>query len=696
VGATGPIGATGPAGTDATVVTANTAPVSPTNGKLWFDNEVGDLYVYAGGGWVLIGGGGSGGVAAVYDIASTSTGFFDLPSGNTAQRPGSPPTGALRYNSTTGFAEVYTSSGWGTFGAQPPSITTVTPATYNGEAGTMFTINGANFTADAIVKFVDVNNVEYTSNVVAFINQSQLTATTPQDFTVAQEPLDVKVIQASGQVTKVDCIDCGGSPTWTTASGSLGSVFAGEFFSNTVIATDPDAGATISYSSNNKPAWLSVGSSTGVVSGTAPALYTGQQTNSFDIVASDNAGNQTSRAFNVINREFEFLSDGNDGNLTVAVSTTFNITTTASGTRTIADGVVYKLSSNPTAGATALTAAISVDGLAANDILLVIGVEGSTGTNAGVGTYEFVYVSSVSGSTINLLSALTNSYTNVVSTIVQRVPEYNNVTVNGTLTASAWDQLATSTNGSGKYTSGILAIACRTSCVVNSGGIIDANSLGYRFGLGLNGTTNAGKGESYNGATYRGTNSGGTTKVANGGGGGGGNHTSGVNSGGGGGGSYGTAGEKGYSDNNAAGGDAGATYGINTLSTLFLGSGGGGGADTYGGNGGNGGGAIIIYARTFTNNGTVRSNGGDGIGAASTDGGGGGSGGSILIRGGTINLGTVTASGGARSAGALGGGASAGGYGGGGRVAVYYKTSLTGSVTTGSAQQPTYYSSTYS
>jgi len=710
--------ATAIGGGGASVTVGNTAPTSPTSGSLWYDSDTGDTYVYYSGTWAEVGSGSSqgatgatgaagtpgatgltgpaGNATAIYDTVTTSTGYFDLPSGNTAQRPGSPPTGALRYNSTTGFAEVYTAAGWGSFGAQPPSISTVTPATYNGEAGTTFTINGANFTADAIVRFVDVNNVEYTATIVTYVNTATLTATTPQDFTVAQEPLDVKVIQASGQVTKLDCIDCGGSPTWTTASGSIGTVFAGETFSSTVVASDPDAGATISYSSSNKPAWLSVGSSTGVVTGTAPSLYVGQQTNNFDIVASDNAGNQTSRAFSVVNREFEFLSDGNDGNLTVAVSTTFNITTTASGTRTVADGVVYKLASNPTAGATALTSAISVVGLAANDILLVIGIEGSIGTNSGVGTYEFVYVSSVSGTTINLASSLTNSYTNVVSTIVQRVPEYNNVTVNGTLTASAWDQLATSTNGSGKYTSGILAIACRGSCVINSGGIIDANSLGYRSGLGLNGTTNGGKGESYNGATYRATNSGGTTKVANGGGGGGGNHTSGVNSGGGGGASYGTAGEKGYSDSNAAGGDAGATYGINTLATIFLGSGGGGGADTYGGNGGNGGGSIIIYAKTFTNNGTIQSNGGNGDGGASIDGGGGGSGGSVLIRANVVTLGTVTASGGSRSPGNLGSGASAGGYGGGGRVAVYYKTTLTGSVTTGSAQQPTYYSATYS
>ena len=33
-----------------------------------------------------------------YDTATTSTGYFDLPAGTTAQRPGTPATGMLRFN----------------------------------------------------------------------------------------------------------------------------------------------------------------------------------------------------------------------------------------------------------------------------------------------------------------------------------------------------------------------------------------------------------------------------------------------------------------------------------------------------------------------------------------------------------------------------------------------------------------------
>jgi len=177
-----------------------------------------------------------------------ATGNLQLPTGNTAQRPGSPIAGTIRYNSQTGFAEIYTSSGWATFGAPPPTISTVSPGTYNGETGTEFTVNGANFTNDAVVKFVDVNNTEYSATVVTFVNSSQLIATTPQDFTVAQGPLDVKVTQLSGTVTKLACIDTGGSPSWVTTAGQIGgTIYRNGSVSVTVSATDPDTSATITY-----------------------------------------------------------------------------------------------------------------------------------------------------------------------------------------------------------------------------------------------------------------------------------------------------------------------------------------------------------------------------------------------------------------------------------------------------------------
>lgn len=50
--------------------------------------------------------------AAVSDQNNTSTGYFDLPVGTTAQRPGSPTDGMIRYNTTINQFEVYQNGAW--------------------------------------------------------------------------------------------------------------------------------------------------------------------------------------------------------------------------------------------------------------------------------------------------------------------------------------------------------------------------------------------------------------------------------------------------------------------------------------------------------------------------------------------------------------------------------------------------------
>jgi len=53
---------------------------------------------------------------AVSDQANSSTGYFDLPVGTTAQRPGSPTSGNMRYNTTTSSFEGYNGTAWGSIG----------------------------------------------------------------------------------------------------------------------------------------------------------------------------------------------------------------------------------------------------------------------------------------------------------------------------------------------------------------------------------------------------------------------------------------------------------------------------------------------------------------------------------------------------------------------------------------------------
>lgn len=244
-------------------------------------------------------------------------GALQAPAGTTAQRP-SGQVGQIRYNSETGKNETYDSGGWGAI-ATPPLITTVNPSTYNGEAGTLFTITGSFFDVGAGVKFITNAGVEYTASVVTRVNASQLTATTPQDFAVAQEPLKVKVINPSGlSYTLEAAIDCGGSPSWSTAAGNLATIIEDEAISTiNLVATDPDAGASVSFniSSGNLPAGLTM-SSSGSITGTPNVndAYSTGVTHNFDVTATDNAGNATTRSFNIIRK----WRDGSSSSLAVA------------------------------------------------------------------------------------------------------------------------------------------------------------------------------------------------------------------------------------------------------------------------------------------------------------------------------------------------------------------------------------------
>jgi len=240
---------------------------------------------------------------AVSDQDNTSTGYFDVPAGTTAQRPSSPNVGMIRYNTTLGFLEQYTADGWQGI-APPPAITSVSPTSYNGQSGTSFTVNGSNFDNTVTARFITSQGVEFTAATVTRNSSTQLTITTPQDFTVANEPLDVKVINGSGlSVTVENIIDCGGVPSWNTASGSLGSYLEGSSVSISLSVTEPE-NQTVTYaiSSGALPGGLSLNTSTGVISGTA-SLVSGDTTSNFTVTATDSTTNSSSRSFSITIRD---------------------------------------------------------------------------------------------------------------------------------------------------------------------------------------------------------------------------------------------------------------------------------------------------------------------------------------------------------------------------------------------------------
>ena len=56
---------------------------------------------------------------------SDDTDFVKLPSGTTAQRPGSPAAGQFRFNTTINDAEIYSGTAWVKMGTTPPTFTSV-------------------------------------------------------------------------------------------------------------------------------------------------------------------------------------------------------------------------------------------------------------------------------------------------------------------------------------------------------------------------------------------------------------------------------------------------------------------------------------------------------------------------------------------------------------------------------------------
>ena len=181
-----------------------------------------------------------------------------------------------------------------------PVISSVSPTSFGGASGTSFTITGVGFASGAVVTFVGNDNTLYTAATTTFTNTTSLTATTPSAFPISNSPYGVTVTLASGATTtRTAQITAGTAPSWTTASGTLGSYSETASISTSVVATDPDGGAiTYSVVSGALPSGVSLNTSTGAITGTAPSV-TVDTTYSFTIRATDVGSNTTDRAFSI-------------------------------------------------------------------------------------------------------------------------------------------------------------------------------------------------------------------------------------------------------------------------------------------------------------------------------------------------------------------------------------------------------------
>ena len=189
-------------------------------------------------------------------------------------------------------------------GGTSPTVTGVTPSAI-GNSATSIVIAGTGFVITPNVEFINSSGVITLPNSIVRDSATQLTVnvTLPTDgtyFIRVENPDGLAARSSSAILTVSD------APTWSTSAGSLGSVAAGASASFSVSASSD---STVAYSettsvltsNTDTPAStmnLSLNSSTGAITGTAPAA-TSETTYNFTLRATDAESQTADRAFSI-------------------------------------------------------------------------------------------------------------------------------------------------------------------------------------------------------------------------------------------------------------------------------------------------------------------------------------------------------------------------------------------------------------
>jgi hypothetical protein len=175
-----------------------------------------------------------------------------------------------------------------------PTITSISPNTID-NTQTQIVITGTNFEITPNVELISTTGAITLADTVTRNSATQLTinATLTVDgtyFIRIENPNGLAVRSSTALLTVSD------APTWSTASGSLGSIAAGSAGSFTVVATS-DSAVTYSYT-GSLPNGFTLNSSTGVISGTESGAT--QETNyNFTVTATDAESQTAPRAFTI-------------------------------------------------------------------------------------------------------------------------------------------------------------------------------------------------------------------------------------------------------------------------------------------------------------------------------------------------------------------------------------------------------------
>jgi len=238
----------------------------------------------------------------------TGTNGVKMPQGTTGERVDE--TARIRYNSTNNLMEYYNGTEWKSIDA-PPVVQAITPADMpsvpDGGSSTSpvtFAITGSGFAAGATVTFESTTGgATVTADTVVVNSNTNISATVNDrsNISEANDPYNVKVANVSGLSAQLgEGLTVNSAPTFTVASGSLGSVFDGTTQTITTGASDTESDTlTFSIVSGTLPSGLSLNSSNGTISGTLSTGDTSANTYNFTIAVSDTASNQQTRAYSI-------------------------------------------------------------------------------------------------------------------------------------------------------------------------------------------------------------------------------------------------------------------------------------------------------------------------------------------------------------------------------------------------------------
>jgi len=136
-------------------------------------------------------------IARLYDSSTSSTGYFALPTGTTAQRPGSPAAGYTRYNTTTGSLEFYDGTNWISTNLIPV-INSISGTIYVGLSSTL-TLSLTNATDTIDVKYYEGGTLLATDAGVT-VTSGSATSTVPSAVygQTAGDTISISVVNVDG------------------------------------------------------------------------------------------------------------------------------------------------------------------------------------------------------------------------------------------------------------------------------------------------------------------------------------------------------------------------------------------------------------------------------------------------------------------------------------------------------------------